>query len=313
MTKTNKYTIPSMLQNSVRQFANETSLVFAGEENYTYHDLGEDVKSTAGLLKKMGVGHGDKVAILSNNMPNWGIAYLSVSWLGATTVPILPDFHTNEIESIIEHSEAKVLFVSELLYRNLSEKTVEMLDHLILVENFAIIPKGTHADKLNELTPAISENLKVGKPADVEEDELATIIYTSGTTGNSKGVMLTHKNLTWTAEKSTSLQDVSTKDRFLSVLPLSHTFEGTLGFLFPLRNGSSVHYLRKPPVASVLLPALKKVQPTLMLVVPLIIEKVFKAKILPKFQKTKTMRKLYSVPAIRKILHRVAGRKLYQT
>ncbi|MFW6246059.1 MAG: AMP-binding protein [Tangfeifania sp.] len=313
MTKTNKYTIPSMLQNSVRQFANETSLVFAGEENYTYHDLGEDVKSTAGLLKKMGVGHGDKVAILSNNMPNWGIAYLSVSWLGATTVPILPDFHTNEIELIIEHSEAKVLFVSELLYRNLSEKTVEMLDHLILVENFAIIPKGTHADKLNELTPAISENLKVGKPADVEEDELATIIYTSGTTGNSKGVMLTHKNLTWTAEKSTSLQDVSTKDRFLSVLPLSHTFEGTLGFLFPLRNGSSVHYLRKPPVASVLLPALKKVQPTLMLVVPLIIEKVFKAKILPKFQKTKTMRKLYSVPAIRKILHRVAGRKLYQT
>ncbi|HKL33775.1 MAG TPA: AMP-binding protein [Tangfeifania sp.] len=313
MKKANKYTIPSMLQNSVHQFADKTSLVFAGEKKYTYQELGEDVKSIAGMLKKLGVEHGDKVAILSTNMPNWGISYLSVSWVGATTVPILPDFHANEIESIIEHSEAKVLFVSELLYRNLSEKTLKMIEHLILVDNFAIIPKGTHADKLNELKPAISEDFKIDKPADVKEDELATIIYTSGTTGNSKGVMLTHKNLTWTAEKSTSLQDVSPEDRFLSVLPLSHTFEGTLGFLFPLRNGSSVHYLRKPPVASVLLPALKKVQPTLMLVVPLIIEKVFRAKIYPKFQKTKTMRKLYSIPAIRKVLHRVAGRKLYQT
>lgn len=308
-----KYTIPSLLQNSVNQFADKTSLVFVGEENYTYHDLGEDVKSTAGLLKKLGVEHGDKVAILSSNRPNWGIAYFGISWIGATVVPILPDFHIKEIESIIEHSEAKVLFVSELLYRNLSRKAVEMVDHLILVENFAIIPKGTPEEKLNKLESSVDTSLKVEEHADVSEDEVASIIYTSGTTGNSKGVMLTHKNLSWTAEKSTSLQNVSTEDRFLSVLPLSHTFEGTLGFLFPVKYGSSVHYLRKPPVPSVLLPALKKVQPTIMLVVPLIIEKVFKSKIYPNFQKTKIMRTLYSIPAVRKILHRVAGRKLYQT
>lgn len=313
METKNKYTIPLLLQNSVSQFADCTSLVFAGEKNYTYRELGEDVKSTAGLLKKLGIEQGDKVAILSNNMPNWGIAYFSISWIGATAVPILPDFHINEIESIIEHSEAKVLFVSELLYRNLSQNTIEMVDHLISVETFAIIPKGTPEEKLNELEPALDSELKIENPADVSEDEVASIIYTSGTTGNSKGVMLTHKNLAWTAEKSSSLQDVSTTDRFLSVLPLSHTFEGTLGFLFPVKYGSSVHYLRKPPVASVLLPALKKVQPTLMLLVPLIIEKVFRAKIYPKFQKNKTMRTLYSIPAVRKILHRVAGRKLYQT
>ena len=107
------------------------------------------------------------------------------------------------------------------------------------------------------------------------------------------------------------VQNVSPKDRFLSVLPLSHTFEGTLGFLFPIKYGSSVHYLRKPPVASVLLPALKKVQPTIMLVVPLIIEKVFKAKIYPKLQKSKLTRTLYSIPVMRKVLHRIAARKLY--
>jgi len=188
-----------------------------------------------------------------------------------------------------------------------------MVDHLITVEKLAIIPEGTSVEKLNELETSISSELKIEEPAEVTEEELASIIYTSGTTGSSKGVMLTHKNLTWTAEKSTSLQDVSPDDRFLSVLPLSHTFEGTLGFLFPVKNGCSVHYLRKPPVASVLLPALKEVRPTIMLIVPLIIEKVFRLKIYPKFQKSKLMRTLYSIPAIRKVLHRVAGKKLYET
>lgn len=313
MKEANNYTIPSLLQNSVKQFADNTSLVYAGESNYTYHELGEDVKSTAGLLKRLGVAHGDKVAILSTNMPNWGIAFFSISWIGATAVPILPDFHTNEIESIIEHSEAKILFVSELLYNELSERTKQMVDHLITVEKLAIIPEGTSVKKLSELKSSVDAELKIEEPANVTEDELASIIYTSGTTGSSKGVMLTHKNLTWTAEKSTSLQDVSPDDRFLSVLPLSHTFEGTLGFLFPVKYGCSVHYLRKPPVASVLLPALKEVRPTIMLVVPLIIEKVFRLKIYPKFQKSKLMRTLYSIPVMRKVLHRVAGKKLYET
>jgi len=125
--------------------------------------------------------------------------------------------------------------------------------------------------------------------------------------------MLTHKNITWTVEQCYNLFKVLETDRFLSVLPLSHTFENTISFLLPVKFGSSVHYLRKPPVASVLLPALKKVKPTVMLVVPLIIEKVFKAKILPRFNKTVLMRFIYSLPPARKILHKVAGRKLYET
>ncbi|MGC9355783.1 MAG: AMP-binding protein, partial [Mariniphaga sp.] len=151
MNTTIKYTIPSLLQNSVKQYADKTSLIFAGEKNYTYRELGEDVKSTAGMLKKLGVNHGDKVAILSTNMPNWGVAYFAVSWIGATAVPILPDFHTNEIESIIEHSEAKVLFVSELLYKSLSERTLQMVDHVVTVENFALVPDGTTEDELSQL------------------------------------------------------------------------------------------------------------------------------------------------------------------
>ncbi|SHI75962.1 long-chain acyl-CoA synthetase [Tangfeifania diversioriginum] len=312
MNNTTKYTIPAMLQESVSKFADKISLVYAGESKYTYQELGEDVKRVAALLKKHGVQPGDKVAILSPNMPNWGIAFFSISWIGATAVPILPDFHSNEIESIIEHSETKTLFVSESLYSSLNENTINKLGKIILVDCFALIPKGTPKEKLKSFETELPETAEL-LPAEVNEEDLASIIYTSGTTGNSKGVMLTHKNLMWTSEKSYTLQDISETDRFLSVLPLSHTFENTLGFLFPVRFGASVHYLRKPPVASVLLPALKKVQPTIMLVVPLIIEKVFKAKINPKFQKSKAMRTLYSIPAIRKVLHRVAARKLYQT
>lgn len=312
MKETSKYTIPSMLQNSVSKFSENSSLVFAGESKYTYQQLGEDVKRVAALLKKNGIKPGDKVAILSPNMPNWGIAFLAISWTGATVVPILPDFHSNEIESIIEHSESKILFVSETLYNNLNKNTIGKLEKLILVESFALVPEGTPEKKLSALTPELPAANDL-LPADVNEEDLASIIYTSGTTGNSKGVMLTHKNLMWTAEKSYTLQDISEEDRFLSVLPLSHTFENTLGFLFPIKFGASVHYLRKPPVASVLLPALKKVQPTIMLVVPLIIEKVFKAKILPKFQKSRVTRSLYSMPPVRKLLHRVAAKKLYET
>lgn len=313
MKETSKYTIPALLQESLNNFPENTSLVYAGENNYTYRQMGDDVKRTAALLKYIGVKPGDKVAILSTNMPNWGIAFFAVSWAGATAVPILPDFHSNEIESIIEHSGSKVLFVSEASYRSLNKNTIDNLGHLILLDNFALVPRGTPEKQLQKLEAALPAGASDLLPEDTKEEDLASIIYTSGTTGSSKGVMLTHKNLTWTSEKSYTLQDISSDDRFLSVLPLSHTFENTLGFLFPVKFGASVHYLRKPPVASVLLPALKKVKPTLMLVVPLIIEKVFKAKIYPNFQKSKAMRTLYSIPAIRKILHRVAARKLYQT
>lgn len=313
MNNITKYTIPAVIQESFTKFAENNSLVYAGEKSYTYRELANDVMHVAALLKKSGVNRGDKVAVLSVNMPNWGIAFLAISWVGATAVPILPDFHTTEVKSILKHSETKVMFVSEGLYNNIDDEISGMLQHMILIENFAIIPAGIPAKKLSELETAVTLSEIQSEPEEVNEEDIASIIYTSGTTGSSKGVVLTHRNLMWTAEKSYTLQEIDFHDRFLSVLPLSHTFENTLGFLFPLKFGASVHYLRKPPVASVLLPALEIVKPTIMLVVPLIIEKVFKGKILPQFQKSPLIRSLYSIPPFRKILHRVASKKLYKT
>ena len=313
MTNSSKLTLPSLFNNSVKNYANEKSLVFVGEDNYTYRQLGNDVELVANLLSNLGVTKGDKVAILSTNMPNWGVAFFAITVIGAIAVPILPDFHENEIKTIIEHSEAKVMFVSAGLFGNLSDESKKLITSLILVENFALVPNNATTEQLAGLKSSLPAVGNKSVQAEVEEEDLASIIYTSGTTGNSKGVMLTHKNLAWTTQQCYSLQEIKTSDRFISMLPLSHTLENTVGFLLPVKYGASVHYLRKPPVPSVLLPALELVKPTIMLTVPLIIEKIFRAKILPKFQKSLVMRSLYSFAPIRKVLHKVAANKLHKT
>jgi long-chain acyl-CoA synthetase len=147
---------------------------------------------------------------------------------------------------------------------------------------------------------------------DVEEEDLLSIIYTSGTTGKSKGVMLTHKNIIWTTRQCEYLQDINADDRFLSVLPLSHTFENTLGLMLPVMHGASVHYLHKPPTPAVLLPAFQVVKPTIMLVVPLIIEKIYRGKVLPQINGNAVIRRLYRVRMFQKLIHKMAGTKLYK-
>lgn len=313
MIYNSKLTIPSLFYNSVEKFSDKTSIVFSGEENYTYKQMGDDVELIAQMLTESGIKKGEKIAILSNNMPNWGKSFFAISLVGAVAVPILPDFHENEITTILEHSEAKTLFVSKGLYKSINEEALELIDLVVLVENFAIVPQGTKANDLDKLRSSLPKTKKDFVAVEADEEDLASIIYTSGTTGNSKGVMLTHRNLTWTAKQSRTLKKIVHSDRFLSVLPLSHTFENTVGFLLPIMYGASVHYLRKPPVASVLLHALKKVRPTVMLVVPLIIEKIYKAKIQPTFQKNAVIRFLYAIPPVRKVLHKVAASKLYKT
>ncbi len=313
MVRKQKFTIPALINESVEKYGERTSLVFAGGENYTYKELGDDIALVAELLIRIGVKKGDKVAILSTNMPNWGVAFFAVLSLGAITVPVLPDFHPNEVSNIIEHSEAEVIFISQELYPKSEKFLLENCRHIILIDDFTYIRQGSASSRKEVFQPSKQGVYKGLGNYTVEETDLASIIYTSGTTGSSKGVMLTHKNLAWTTQQCNELQEIKPHDRFLSILPLSHTLENTVGFLLPMKYGASIHYLRKPPTASVLMPALQQVKPTIMLAVPLIIEKIFRLKILPKFQGNRVIRMLYKVPAIRKKLHRIAGKKLFET
>ncbi|MGE4585934.1 MAG: AMP-binding protein [Mangrovibacterium sp.] len=300
-----KLTLPVMLQESFKRFGDRKSLVFAGEEDLSYRGLKEEVESLGKRLRAMGIRRGTRVAILSQNMPNWGIAYFSIAAVGGVVVPVLPDFHPEEIRNILEHSGTEAIFVSENLAGKLNSGAFPLL-RILQIENFKEIDGGDYPESAgrNEANRFVWE--------DVEEEDLLSIIYTSGTTGKSKGVMLSHKNIVWTTRQCRFFQSVEADDRFLSVLPLSHTFENTLGLMLPVMYGASVHYLRKAPTPSVLIPVLKKVKPTIMLVVPLIIEKIYRGRVLPEINKKAITRKLYSYRIFQKLLNRLAGKKLYK-
>ncbi len=257
-------------------------------------------------LEAEGVEPGDKIALLSNNMPNWGMTYLAITFVGAVVVPILPDFHPNEIRNILLHSEAKGIFVSESLARKLDEMDPVDLKWVVMIDQFTKQTENGPVDFLNPI-------LTTKKEYQPKEEDLAAIIYTSGTTGNSKGVMLTHKNLISNAQAGLRLFSVQKHHRFLSVLPLSHTLENTIGFIIPMLVGANVHYTKKPPVPAALLQALAIVKPNVMLSVPLIIEKIYRTKIKPNFTKNGVIRFLYSIKPVRKKLHAIAGKKLYAT
>ena len=294
-----------MLRNSFAKFGTSQSLVFVGEANRTYAQLENEINHVVIQLMKAGVSKGDKVVILSSNMPNWGISYFAVTTIGAIAVPILPDFSVTEIANIIEHSESKIIFVSENLFPKIEQFTDDPSKVIFRIETFEKIsgPDATHTEISPESLYSVT----------VEEDDLASIIYTSGTTGKSKGVMLTHKNLLWDAEHGGMIHKMTLNDRFLSLLPLSHTYENTLSLILPVMCGSSVHYLKKLPTPAVLIPALQTVKPTIIFTVPLIIEKIYTKQIKPKFSQNKFIRILYGIALIRLLLNRIAGKKLMKT
>lgn len=297
-------TISNIWQQSVEKFENKNAFASVGTTPITYSEANIRIKSIVNYLERLGIKPGDKVAILSSNMPNWPMTFIALSHIGAVCVPLLPDFSSHEIESILNHAEVKLLFISENLEFKLPEISCKNLTTIIRINDFSNI-KGENLSYEFKSTDH--------KPYPVNEDDLASIIYTSGTTGKSKGVMLTQKNIAFCTVQSDTIQEINSNDRFLSILPLSHAYENTIGMMLPIYNGSCIYYLSKPPTPSILLPALKEVKPTLMLSVPLIIEKIYRNKVLAEINSKSTTKILYKLPPFRKLFNSLAGKKLMDT
>jgi long-chain acyl-CoA synthetase len=323
MSELKKQTLLHVLNNSAEKYPDRPAVSFIGKQQITYREFKERANSISEFLKSEGVITGDRVALLSENQPNWAIAYFAITTMGAIAVPIMTEFHSTEVHHILRHSECKAAFVSVKYFNKIEDAQADTLMTRVLLDDFSVIPPDIKNDFLKEvISGGRKEFAKIKEAAlkfvglissEVNENDTALILYTSGTTGHSKGVMLSHKNVVSDALSTLHLVHVESSDRMLSILPLFHTIESTLGLLTPFIVGASVTYLDKPPTAAALLPALLKVKPTVMLAVPLIIEKIFRMKILPEFNKRFLVRGLYKIPTVRKRLHKIAGKKLYQT
>jgi len=293
-----KYTFQHLLENSVKLFEKRPAVSFADETPITYGEFYKKVKQTQKLLTNLGLRSGEHIALLSPSSPFWGISYFAIVLMGCVAVPLLHDFTEKEIASCIKHSNSKALFVSKKMLSKI--QNVENVDVIVNIEDLSIL-KGSILN--DEETPTYLCN----------EEDLASIIYTSGTTGRSKGVMLTHKNLVFTAIAGQQAQRINCYDVAVSILPMSHVYEFTIGFLMFILNGACIYYLGGPPVPRTLLPVLAKVKPQFMLVVPMVIEKIYKQKVLPSFTKPGLMSTLYQNRLTRKILCKIAGKKLIKT
>lgn len=301
-----KLNFATLIPEVVSKFANHKALGFVDEEMMTYAEMGRKISAVKAFLEALEIKQGDKVVIYSQNMPNWGIIYFALQCLGIVAVPVLPDFNPFELENVLKHSESKTIFISQNLEYKLAELKNSFPEIIIRIDNLEVIKSNIKGVVFDE--NAQSDTLYFSKP-----DEMAILLYTSGTTGDSKGVMLSQKNAIYNAFQSGEVQNVPEHSRFLSVLPLSHTYENTIGLILPVMKGANITYLRKPPTASVLIPAMQKVKPDLMLTVPMIIEKVYKNSILPQIEKKAFTRILHKNSITRKLVYRLAGKKLYQT
>ncbi|MCR5698424.1 MAG: AMP-binding protein [Treponemataceae bacterium] len=297
-----KYTFPCLLANSVKKFGKRPALALVGQKEFTYSEVKAKSEEVSKMLLSFGLKRNDKVAIFAGGRPEWGIAYFGVVNQGMIAVPLLQDFSKVEVESIMKHcGDVKAIFIEERLYEKMKDLESVFPPVIIKIEDYSII-KGEKTCEVETL-PEV----------EINEEDTASLIYTSGTTGRSKGVELTHKNLVWSCMSGQYVHRVNKFDKCLSFMPISHVYEFSIGFSMQMLNGSCVYYLGKPPVVSALLPAFKIVQPTIVLSVPLVIEKIYKSKVLPTFQKTEKMKKIYSKPLFRKLLNRIAGKKLIKT
>ena len=293
-------TLAKLFEYATDNFAKRPlSRFVGGGQEYTYESFKHKCLELSQRFNRWGISAGDKVAILSNNMPNWTVAMFSCVPFGRVTVPILPDSSESEVTNILNHSECKAIFISKRLMKKLSSECRAKLRLVIDIETFQLIKKDDSAFTCE------------GRSAEPQADDLAPIIYTSGTSGNAKGVMLSHRNFCQNIIAAAHAQPAGKKDRWLSILPMSHTYEMAFSVLYPLYAGGCVYYIQKPPTPSILMNAMKQVRPTIMCSVPLIIEKVYRNTVVPTIQRSRTLSWMEKHAPW--LLYRLIGKKLYRS
>ena len=303
VNKTDK-TIAGRIAESIKKNKELPAFNDYGGETSSYREVGFQIAELHKRFMRYGIQKPHKVALLGKNCANWAVVYLAALTSGITIVPILPDFHTDEVHTIVNHSGAVMLFAATEWADRIELGRLPAVKAVLRLEDFLPVngheplcgspPGETHAGETLQSTPDFIETLP-------RSDETAVIVYTSGTTGLSKGVVLAHASLTANVDYAIRTMPLNPGDHVLAFLPLAHAFGCAFDFLFPFTRGCHITFMNRLPSPRVIIKAFEEVRPHLILTVPLVLEKIYKSRIRPALG-TGKMQFLLAMPLVRRIV-----------
>ena len=275
-----------------------------------YHDVARKIEKLHIMFENSGVVKGDKIALCGRNSANWAVAFLATLTYGAIAVPILHEFMADQIHNIVNHSDAKLLFVGDVVATQVDATKMPGLEGIIYIPDYSLVVSRT--DKLTYAREHLNEMFGIKYPKyfrknhvsyykEENPEELAMINYTSGTTGFSKGVMIPYRALWGNADFAENVlgKKIKPGDSIISILPMAHMYGMAFEFIFEFIKGCHIFYLTRIPSPAIIAEAFGRIKPAVIIAVPLVIEKIIRKKVFPKIQNNR-MRMLLHMPVISK-------------
>ena len=299
-------TFNQLVAESIRTHWNLNALSDYKGGTLTYHDVAMGIEQIHILFKLAGIKRGDKVALCGRNSSNWGVVFLGTLTYGAVCVPILHDFKAENIHNIVNHSDAKLLFVGDNVWENLDEQSMPNVKIIVSIKDGTVLV--SHNRKLSLAKEQVVQQYKKKYPRGLtpneinyykeKAEELAYISYTSGTTSFSKGVMVPYRSLVSNLVFAKEHIELKTGDGHVCMLPMAHAFGLLFSFLFEFVQGCHTQFLTRTPSPKIIFQAYADVKPSLIITVPLIVEKVIKKNVLPKLEE-QPMKFMLKIPILR--------------
>ena len=305
------HSVNKLLEKSFRENWDRPALSNYKGQDLAYRDVARRVAKLHIAFEQCGLQKGDKVAICSRNQANWGVSMLAALTYGAVPVPILHEFKPGNIHYLVNHSEAKVLFVDDVIWENLSEAEMPGLYVVVQINTFSFLYSKT--EEMSQVREHLNESFGHKFPNNFgpedlnyyedSADELAVINYTSGTSGFSKGVMIPYRALYSNIQFAhvQAMPQMDNQAEVVSMLPSAHMYGMMFEFLFEMTIGAHVHFLTRVPSPKIIMQAFADIKPHVIIAVPLIIEKVYKSKLKPILDRNK---KIMNLPIIDKVIQK---------
>ncbi len=316
-------TLAELVNHAFTEFADLPFLCEINGDSITYRQGHQKIREIQQIFRKNNLRPGDKVALLGKNSIQWGLIYIAAITHGIVIVPILHEFNALNVHNIINMSDSKLIFISTQYLDKIENTQFKYLEKAVLIEDFEEVALQSIPLIIQEIKQRlyhfrdwihqyIREYIHAGESLDYEPkpNEIAAIVYTSGTTGSSKGVILTQNNLASDVQVAVKFIDICEKDRFLSLLPLAHTYECSLVLFGAMTGGAAIYYLKQKPSPKVLMDAFSIVKPTLVASVPLIIEKIYRKRIQPHIEGNFWLRQTTHINLLRRAIYKKAVKEL---